>query len=187
MSRAYRVSIRGSVERVVHLEDGVSSRLELLPILSRERMASLLGESLGRRGFVVVAGRARREEGDGVVTEVALETGEVTVHVARDAEIALSRERTAAVYEERLDEERAALEARLAAELDREAEGAAEEARVEITAALERRLRDLAPELDRAIAEVSAVALEEKARSLGEVEEIRRDDATGEVTIKVRL
>ena len=33
MSRAYRVTVKGSVHRVVHVEDGVCTSLELLPIL----------------------------------------------------------------------------------------------------------------------------------------------------------
>jgi hypothetical protein len=65
MSRAYRVTVSGSVERVVHVEDGVCASLELLPILAKERMSEILGAELARRGFSTEDGVARRrEEGD---------------------------------------------------------------------------------------------------------------------------
>ena len=53
MSRAYRVTVKGSVHRVVHVEDGVCTSLELLPILPQERTGEILGAELARRGFAV--------------------------------------------------------------------------------------------------------------------------------------
>ncbi|MCA9587934.1 MAG: hypothetical protein KC657_21570 [Myxococcales bacterium] len=187
MSRAYRVSIRGSVRRVVHVEDGVCGAIELLPIVSRERTSELLAAALEARGFTVDAGRARRDEGEGVSIEVDLATGEVRITAEREQQIEVERERTGSVYEENDVKGRAKLQERLDRDLEREAREAAERSRETLTKALEKRLADVREELDRVSARVAAEALKEKARSLGEIEELREDAETGELTIKVRV
>jgi hypothetical protein len=187
VSRAYRVSIRGSVRRVVHVEDGVCGSIELLPILSRERTSELLAEALVARGFTVEAGRARRDEGEGVSIEVDLATGEVLVKAERDQQIDVERERTGSIYEENDAKGRAKLQERLDRDLEREAREAAERTRETLTKALERRLADVREELDRVAARVAAEALKEKARSLGEIQELSENAETGELTIKVRV
>ena len=52
---------------------------------------------------------------------------------------------------------------------------------------LEKKLGDLRKELDSVTTRVTAEALKEKARTLGEIEELHEDSETGELTIKVRL
>ena len=79
MSRAYRISIKESLSRHVQVDDGVCSQLELLPILSKERMRELLGAELSEKGFVREGDTASRKEGDGITTTVDLITGEVNV------------------------------------------------------------------------------------------------------------
>lgn len=187
MSRAYRVTVKGSVHRVVHVEDGVCTSLELLPILPRERLSELLAAELERRGFAREGGVAKRVEDDGVVVEVDLATAAVSVKAEASAKIAIERERTERVYEERLAEERKAAQERVDREVARDAKAAEEKAKTEVAERLERRLGDLRRELDAVATRTTAEALKEKARSLGEIEQMHEDAESGELTIKVRL
>jgi gamma-glutamyltranspeptidase/glutathione hydrolase len=97
MSRAYRISIKESLSRHVQVDDGVCSTLELLPILSKERMRELLAAELAEKGFVREGETTKRNEGDGITTSVDLNTGEVSVTAEGHAEVNLSTERTAVV------------------------------------------------------------------------------------------
>ena len=114
-------------------------------------------------------------------------TGEVRITAEREQQIEVERERTGSVYEENDVKGRAKLQERLDRDLEREAREAAERSRETLTKALEKRLADVREELDRVSARVAAEALKEKARSLGEIEELREDAETGELTIKVRV
>jgi hypothetical protein len=188
MSRAYRIAVSGSLERIVHIEDGVCSTLELLPILARERMREILGAELVGRGFVAQEGVARRDESGGVTVEVDLETGNVTVRVAAETELKLSGERSGHVYEEqRVEAGREALQKNLDQALEKQATEAQEKMRRQATAHLEARLKDLRQELDQVVNRVTAEALKEKARQMGEIEELLEDPETGALTIKVRV
>jgi hypothetical protein len=187
MSRAYRVSVSGSVERIVHVEDGVAAPLELLPILAKERMREILAKELEGRGFTREDGVARRDEGNGVTVEVDLDAGNVTVRAESSKDVKIERTRTGTVAEERVAQGRAALQRQLDAELEQQVAATEQEMREQATARLERKLKDLKQELDRAVNRVTAEALKEKARSMGEIEELHEDNETGELTIKVRV
>lgn len=190
MSRAYRISVSGSVDRVVHVEDGVCTPLELLPILAKERMRELLAAELARRGFTRDAERSnvvRRDEGEGVTIEVDVDAGTVTARAGKDAEVKVTRERTTSVVEEHAVEGRARAQRAVDAEVERHAREAEETARREVTQALEKKLKDLKKELDQAVNRVTAEALKEKARQMGEIEEMLEDQETGALTIKVRV
>ncbi len=187
MSRAYRVTVRGSVHRVVHVEDGVCTTLELLPILPQERTGEILGAELERRGFERKDGVARRVEEDGVVIEVDVKTGAVSVKAEATAEIAVEKERTERVIEEALETGTRAAQERVDREVARDAAAAEQKAKGDVAAKLEKKLGDLRKELDQVTARVTAEALKEKARKLGEIEEMHEDTESGELTIKVRL
>ena len=187
MSRAYRVTVRGSVHRVVHVEDGVCTSLELLPVLPQERTAEILGAELERRGFERADGVARRVEEDGVVVEVDLKSGTVSVKAEATAEIAIEKERTERVVEEAIERGTRAAQDRVDREVARDAAAAEQKAKGDVAAKLEKRLGDLRKELDSVTTRVTAEALKEKARKLGEIEEMHEDTETGELTIKVRL
>ena len=51
MSRAYRISVKESVHRVIKAEDSVCTQLEVLEVLPPEQMAGLLADELEKRGF----------------------------------------------------------------------------------------------------------------------------------------
>jgi hypothetical protein len=189
MSRAYRIRISETLERIVHVEDGVATTLEVLPILPRERMTELLARELTAAGLTVDDGIARRTttsaEGDVTLT-VDVATGEVTVRVERGEEIRLSAEHERVVATPGAEAE-ARLRAEVQGKLERDAERAADEARQKATARLEAELRDARVELDRVVHRVTAAALKEKAAQLGDVEEIVEDEAAGVLTIRVRV
>lgn len=187
MSRAYRITVKGSVSRVVHVEDGVCTNLELLPILPKERQAEILAEELARRGFARDGAIARRAEEDGIVVEVDVSTGTVSVKAEATADIRVERETTTHVPEEALERGTKAAQERVDRQVEREAAGIEKRALEDVTKKLERRLGDLRRELDAVTAKVTADALKEKARQLGEIQELHEDAETGELTIKVRL
>jgi hypothetical protein len=118
---------------------------------------------------------------------VDLERGTVTVRVASEVDVRVARQRTGAVAATRIDEGRAELQRRLDEDVEVEARMAEEKARQDATARLEAKLRDLKKEMDQAVNRVTGEALKEKARQLGEIEELVEDAETGALTIKVRV
>jgi hypothetical protein len=187
MSRAYRIRVRESLSDVIRAEDHASTRLELLPVLPRERLADLLAAELARRGFTVQDGVASRTEAGGVEVCVELATGEVRASLAGQEAVHLEVEREARVVEERAEEGRAAAHAQARGELQRQRDASAEALRRALTARLEAALRELRGELDAASTRVAAEALKERAAQLGTVEEVQEDAETGSLTIRVRL
>jgi hypothetical protein len=187
VSRAYRVTVKGSVHRVVHVEDGVCTSLELLPILPQERTGEILSAELERRGFKRENAVARRVEEDGVIIEVDVTTGAVSVKAEATADIAIDKERTERIVEEALDRGTRTAQERVDRDVAREAAAAEQKAKDDVAAKLEKKLGDLRRELDAVTSRVTAEALKEKARKLGEIEEMHEDTETGELTIKVRL
>ncbi|MCP3142618.1 hypothetical protein [Pyxidicoccus xibeiensis] len=188
MSRAYRVSVSESLNRVVQAEDGICSKLELLPLLSREELAGLLAEELAGRGFTRDGDVAVRTESDGVRIAVDVTTGEVSVTLAEQAQVELTARGEKVVGSPaEMEAAREEARAKALARLENEAEDASERLREQLTRRLEGRLRDLKSELDAVANKVTAEALKTRARQLGTVEEIHEDAATGSLTIKVRV
>jgi hypothetical protein len=174
------------VVRTVHVEDGVQSSLEMLPILARERQAELLAAELEKQGFSRDGSVARRKDKDGIEISVDLETATVTVRLGADAKLAESIERRASVGIERQGEAEAALRDDVMRDLDERLAQRTEALRREVTQRLERKLGDLRKELDEAVGRATVAALTEKAASLGHIESVVSDDA-GNVAIKVKL
>ena len=186
MSRAIQIRVSESVVRTVHVEDGVQSSLEMLPILARDRQAELLAAELEKQGFTRDGGVVRRKDGDGIEISVDLETATVTVRLAADADLAESIERRANVGIERQGEAEASLRDDVMRDLDERLNQRTEALRREVTQRLERKLGDLRKELDDAVGRATVAALTEKAASLGHIESVVADDA-GNVAIKVKL
>lgn len=186
MSRAYRISIKESLSQHVQVDDGVTSTLELLPILQKDRMGALLGAELEGRGFTRNGNTATRKEKNGVEVEVDLETGQVSATAEGHQELELSTERTAVVDQLAKDEREAALRKVAQEALKREAKSEEEALRKKVTQQLEGTLKDLKEELDGVVNRVTATALKTRAAELGQVEEVH-EDANGGLTIKVRV
>ena len=186
MSRAIQVRVSESVVRTIHVEDGVASPLEMLPILPPERMADLLARELEALGFVRDRGTCKRTELDGIEVTVDLEAATVAVKLGAVANVEESIERTTRVGIERKDSAEAMLREGALRELDDRLAARTEELRRQVTAQLESKIADLKKELDGAIGRATVGALTEKAAQLGRIEETHQDEA-GNVTIRVRL
>ena len=193
MSRAYRISVSESVTRVVHVEDGVTTGLELLPILPPADMQRVLRDELLRRGFVTVDGEPGmvvRVEADGIVIEVELASAQVTVSLDDTSEVEASASRS--VTSERPPEAaqeaiRDKLKKKVDEDLEKSVARQAERAREAVTERLEKRLGDLRRELDQVVNGATACALKERAAQLGEIEHVDENAETGELTITVKV
>jgi len=180
VSRAIQIRVSESVVRTIHVEDGVQSPLEMLPVLGAERMAELLATELEKRGFTRDGNLARRTDPDGIEVTVDLAASTVSVKIGAGAKLSEEVQR---VGREGQEEE---LREAAIGELERRLEAQTEALRREVTARLERKLADLRNELDGAIGRATVAALTERAAQLGKIEEVLADDA-GNVTIKVKL
>lgn len=187
MSRAYRISVSESLNRVVQAEDGVCSKLELLPLLSREELAGLLADELARRGFTREGDVALRTEPDGIRVAVDVTTGDVSITLAGEREVELTARGDAPVTGAGEQEAREQASAHAKKRLEDQARLQEERLREDVTRRLESKLRDLKSELDSVTNRVTAEALKVRAGQLGTVEEIHEDAATGNMTIKVRV
>src|SRR5690349_6129350 len=93
MSRAYRIAVTEQLRRHIQVDDGVSSKIEVLPILPTERMGELLGAQLEERGFKRENGKALRQEAGGDEVSIDLKTGalDVTAKASKEVDIATER------------------------------------------------------------------------------------------------
>ncbi len=188
MSRAYRVSVSESLSKEVHVEDGLCSRLELLPILPKERLGELLAQELEKDGFIRKGNTVVRREKNGIDITVDLGTGELKVTAQGHAELALKTKREGIVANPgAVEGAEEALRGKAKESLEREAQAEEEALRQKVTRQLEDRLKSLRSELDGVTHRVTAAALKEKAAEMGTVEDISEDKKTGALTIKVRV
>lgn len=185
MSRAIQVRVSESVVRTIHVEDGVESPLELLPVLAPDRMAELLAKELEDQGFTRDGKLAKRTDGD-IEIVIDLEAAMVSVKIGAQSmleeEIQLET-RTAIELQQQTE---ARLRGAAIDELELRLAAKTEAMRREITDKLEQKLAELKTELDQAIGRATVEALTERAQQLGTIEEIAKDEA-GNVTIRVKL
>lgn len=184
MSRAYRIQTSRTVERVVVVDDAVCTDLELLPLLPKERLSTLLEDELKQRGFEVEEGVAVRDEEGNIRVEVDLETARVTVRAT--GETTVSHTATRGSYADD-DKARARIEREAETAANKRIDVEAEAIEAQATQVLEAAVRELRDELDQVVHGVTASALKEKAASLGEITELSEDPETGEMTIKVKV
>src|SRR5688500_12097013 len=140
MSRAIQIRVSESVVRTVHVEDGVQSPLEMLPILAPERMGELLAKQLEDLGFTRDGDKAKRKDPDGVEVEVDLKTATVTARIAADTKLEESIDRRANVAIERRETSESALRDDVMRELDERLQARTEALRKEVTGRLEKKL-----------------------------------------------
>lgn len=186
MSRAYRITVAESLSRHVHVDDGVCSNLELLPILEQGAMGELLAAELEQKGFERDGDHATRTEKDGVTVKVNVKSGEVAVTAEGHLDLELEAKRTAVLDRPASPDREKTLRAAAQDQLVREAAAEEEALRRKVTAQLEGKLKDLKDELGSVVNRVTANALKKRASELGTVEEIH-EDGSGNMTIKVRV
>ena len=186
MSRAIQVRVSESVVRTVHVEDGVQTPLELLPVLAPERMADLLAKELEAQGIERDGNLAKRTDPDGIEITVDLQVATVSVKLGASTKLDEKVSLEARVAEEGRAGTEAHLRDAAMGELDKRIAAKTEALRREVTGKLERKLGDLRSELDQAIGRTTVAALTERAQQLGEIQDMVTDDA-GNVTIKVKV
>ncbi len=191
MSRAYRISVSESLRRVIKGSDHVTSQLEILAVVPPEELSQILADELAQRGFEKQPdGKWRREE-DGIAVTVNAATAEVEVRAEVSQSVVLQSDLTGHYYDESSEAQRNHIRAKLRSDAREELEGQAEERAAALqrqaTDALERKLRDLQPELDQIVNRVTAEGLKRKASRLGQIKELTEDPANGSLTIVVEV
>lgn len=171
--------------KTIHVKDGLSFKLELLDVLARERMTQLLADELAKRGFEDDGEGVFVKQLDDISVEVNPETGEVVVRITAEDVVNKSVDREFRVYDENSDTER--LKQKTRKELDREVDEEQAALQRKITERLEGQLGDIRAELDKVSTRVVAEGLKQRARELGEIEEISEDEETGNMVIRVRV
>jgi hypothetical protein len=189
MSRSYRISVRECVNRVIKAEDKVSTQLEILEILPPEVMGRMLADELEKRGYERDGDDLVKEE-DGVVVTINSRTGEVTVSAQASEASKVEGELHGRAYDD-IGPHASQVRENLRQELQRSLEKKVEEKTAglqsKVTDKLEGKLGDLKSELDQVVNKVTAEALKEKARSMGQIKEMTEDETTGSLTIVVEV
>lgn len=186
MSRAYVIRVSESLVHHRRVSDGVEARLEVLPILGRERTGDLLLEELGSRGWEVDGRKATKQLGNATVT-VDAEKGTVSVRGVIEEEVELELTQQGRAYREDDRSSRDRLRKQVRENLEQMASEGDEKVSDELAAELERVLAEIKPELDQATDAVNRSALKERARQLGEVVEVHENADSGEMTIRVKV
>lgn len=175
-SRPWKVTVREPLRETVVAKDEVRTSLEIPPILAPEQTAQVLGRILKEHGFDDEGGKMVREDG-GVRVEVDPGTGGVSVSASESADVPPEEPKGGCPCAARL-RERAAKAA--AADVEKGLQA-------RVTGRLERALGPLGCELEKVANQVTAKALIERAKQVGELKRIVHDDATGEVTVVVEV
>ena len=196
MSRAYRIKVRQSEQRVVKAQDHVSTQLELLTILPPEQMADLLARALEERGFERCGDQLSREQ-DGVVLVVDASTGTVSwLPQARTSAHGRRRGRTGGLRHRpgrRLVPRNPARCCRKGSSRQKTRTGKPAATRpppcrqTEVTDRLAAQLSEVRQELDQVVNRVTAEALKRKAAQLGQIKELTEDPLTGSLTIVLEV
>jgi hypothetical protein len=189
MSRAYRVSVRESQNRVIRAEDHVCTDLEILGVLPPEQMADLLADELAQRGFEHDGDTMVRKQ-NGVVVEVDPCSGTVTVRTEASEEATLEAQREGHAYDDagpNAKKVKEALREEAKKDIDKKAADKTKALQTKVTDKLEGELNGLRQELDQVVNRVTAEALKRKAAQLGQIKEMTEDPQAGSLTIVVEV
>jgi tryptophan 2,3-dioxygenase len=190
MSRAYRIKVRESLQRVIRATDHVSTQLEVLEILPADQMAQLLGEELERRGFQR-RGKSLSRKHQGITIQIDPETATVTVLAEAKDRVELQAEKNAVLDRDlgRAHAEKAKEAARQELRQDLEKKSAQKETEIQqqVTEKLEGSLADLCQELNQVVNRVTAEALKKKAAQIGQIKEMTEDRDSGALTIVLEV
>ncbi|MEM8667872.1 MAG: hypothetical protein AAGG48_10175 [Planctomycetota bacterium] len=189
MSRAFRVTVKETVRRVIHAEDHVRTQLEMLEVLPCDQMMELLSKELVSLGFERDGTALSRTDGNARVV-IRLEDGTVVVESASREDLEIEGKRSVRVFEESGKSEeqvRDLLSKQIQADVNEETQEKQSELQTELTDQLESQLADLRLELDQACNRATAAALKQKAAQLGQIKEMTEDSQSGSLTIVVEL
>ncbi len=188
MSRAYRIKVSESLKRVLHARDGVSTQLELLPVLAPEQIEQLLAAELVNRGYELKDNILRKKLDGGIVVTVDPKTATVTVQVEDCAEVELKQTKEGRTWvEQGRKQAENALREEVQQDLAKRAESEEAKLQAEVTERLEAVLVDLRKELDQVVNRVTAEALKIKAAQLGQIKELTEDPQNGSMTIVLEV
>lgn len=189
MSRAYRITVKESLQRDITASDEVCSDLEILEILPKEQMADLLKGELQGRGFEEQDGKMVRHD-EGVTVTVDPQTGEVSVKAEAADSVDLQAQRDDWGYDD-VGPGEEAIRRRASEQLkqDLERRAAQQQARLqtEATEKLEGKMDEVRKELSQTVNRITAEALKRKAASLGQIKEMTEDPESGSLTITVEV
>ena len=176
MSRGYRVIMDPlTVARTnVSASDELCIEVSLLPVLGEERMRDLVREALASEGWAACNdGGLEKTVAPGLVATLSADGKTVTVSMTQEREVT-----------------GAAVNATQAEQLAQQnAERAKDSIRRAATTALAKAEGDVRAALDATIQRVYVKALEEKARSMGQLESMEQTvgaDGTVEIVLKIR-
>lgn len=189
MSRAYRIRVKESMQRVLRAQDRVTTQLEILEILPCEQMAELVRQELEQRGFKEKDGKLIRKQ-KGVTVTVDPETGGVEAQAEATQNVKLETEKEGWAYDDVGPggrRTREALRDQARKELERKAESQEGRLQTQATDRLEAELGGLRQELDQAVNRATAEALKRKAAQLGQIKEMTEDAQTGSLTIVLEV
>jgi len=189
MSRAYRIQVAESINRVLKAEDKVTTKLELLEILPPEQMAGLLSDELEKRGFEKQGDKLVRNQ-NGVTVTVDPATAEVSVTSQASESFDHEGKKEGRAYDDVGPSAKAVrdqLKEELRKDLERKAEERTGLLQTQVTDKLEAELAGVRQELDQAVNKVTAEALKRKAGQMGQIKEMTEDPQTGSLTIVVEV
>ena len=190
MSRAYRITVKESDTRHLKAGDEISTRLEVLEILSPEDMATLLRNELKERGFEEQEdGTLVRRDGDVSVT-VDPCSGEVSVKADAEQTVSQEANREATGFNDigpNQESLRERVKDQLKQDLDKKFEQEQSRLQTEATRRLEQHLQEIQPEISEVVNKVTRDALKQKAQQMGTVKEISEDAESGSLTIKLEV
>jgi hypothetical protein len=202
MSYPYRVVVTRSVQESVKGKDSSQNAISLTPILNEGRMKELLTQALEKKGFEKQADGTWSRTKNGVTEVFNPETMTITATSETAGEI--KKEKTVEAHGDsggrgNVERDRAHAEAEVGARLEKDlaiTDAERKKKQDQLTAEAKKRLDESekarVQDLNEATLDVYAEALKEKARTMGEVKEIRenkKDNGAGgteyELVIKV--
>jgi hypothetical protein len=189
MSRAYRITVKESLQKDLKASDEVCSDLEILEILSADQMAELLRGELKDRGFEDLDGKMVRRDA-GITVTVDPTTGAVSVKAEATDSVDLHGQRDDWGYDDVGPHEEAIrrrASEQLKQDLERRADQQQTRLQTEATEKLEGRMDEIRRELSQAVNRITAEALKKKAASMGRIKEMTEDSQSGSLTITVEV
>lgn len=190
MSRAYRIGVCEEQTVVIKGDDEVCSKLEILQILPQEQTKELLKAELEKEGFEEKEGIMIKVDGNEKIT-IDPNCGEIIISSNEQEEVVIKKQGDATWYEENSEEmKERSIESKkksLQQEIEKDRKGKEKELQIKTSERLEKKLIDVKPQLDKVVNKVTREALKRKASQMGEITELKEDDTSGNMIIKVEL